>query len=141
MLSFQPRILALVMAVSAVGIAAAQAPLPPVKTSGAIQYLSGGIGSDESQAIDAIASQWPLTLEFAVNANPKPTFAADVAVTIRNGADTVFQTTATGPFLLVKLPPGNYKVDAVFKGQTVSHPVTVTAGKPARQSFLWPAQP
>lgn len=141
MLAFQPRILALLMTASLGGAALAQAPLPAVKTSGSIQYLSGGIGSDESQAIDAASSQWPLTLEFAVNANPKPSYAADVAVTIRNGADAVFQATSSGPFLLVKLPPGNYKVEAVFKGQVIRHAVTVAAGKPARQSFLWPAQP
>ena len=45
----------------------AAAGLPPIHKVGAIEYLSGGIGQDESSAFERVSRQWPLTLEFAVN--------------------------------------------------------------------------
>lgn len=127
-------------ALCAFGATFAQAPLPAVKRSGAVEYLSGGIGSDESTAIKAVSTQWPLTLEFAVNTQPRADYASDVQVTIRDAHDTaVFQTTSSGPFLLVKLPPGQYKVDAQYQGKTLRQSVTVAQGKAAHESFVWPA--
>jgi hypothetical protein len=48
------------------GALAQAAALPAVHTAGHVQYLSGGIGKDESQAIENASKHWPLTLEFAV---------------------------------------------------------------------------
>lgn len=45
---------------------AAATVLPPVHQCGTVEYLSGGIGLDESTAIKNVINQWPLTLDFAV---------------------------------------------------------------------------
>ena len=60
-------------------IAQAGAPLPPVRNSGPVEYLSGGIGADESAAIQSASRQWPLALEFAIKDRQHADFAADVA--------------------------------------------------------------
>ncbi|GEM_PF-5708999 len=39
--------------------------LPPLQTVGAVSYLNGGIGLDESNALKAEGSKWPLTLVFS----------------------------------------------------------------------------
>jgi hypothetical protein len=119
--------------------APAGASLPEVQRSGRVEYLSGGIGHDEAQAVQAEARRWPLTLEFAVNDRPRADFAADVAVKVRDArGHTALDTTASGPFLLMKLSPGMYKVDATLRGQTLHREVHVQAGHPTQALFLWP---
>jgi len=124
------------------GAAVAQeaATLPPVQTSGQVEYLTGGVGKDEATAMERAGRQWPLTLQFAVNEKPKPHFTADVKVTVRDRkGHTVLETTADGPFLLVKLPAGRYAVTATLADKTLNRQVLVKNGQNAKALFLWPA--
>ena len=41
-------------------------------------------------------------------------------------------TRAEGPFVLVRLPPGQYRVDATFNGRTISKDVNVSSNGSAR---------
>ena len=119
-------------------LAQADAPLPAVRTSGQVQYLSGGIGADESAAIRKAAGQWPLALEFAIKDKQRASFAADVTVRIRDArGNEVLQAVSEGPFLLARLAPGSYAVDATLAGQTLHRRVDVKAGKSSRTVFLW----
>ena len=102
--------------------------------------LRGGIGVDESTAIQNASKQWPLTLEFAIKDKQRSEFAADVAVKVHDATGhAVLDTTAGGPFLLARLPPGHYAVDATLAGKTEHAKVTVASGHPARALLLWPA--
>lgn len=113
--------------------------LPEAHRSGQVEFMSGGIGHDEAQAMQAEARHWPVTLEFAVNDRPRAEFAADVAVTVRDArGHTALATTGSGPFLLMKLAPGNYKVDATLRGQTLHRELRVQAGHPVQALLLWP---
>ena len=119
--------------------AQAAAALPPVHKSGQIEYLSGGIGRDEATAIESASRQWPLTLEFAVKDRQRADFAADVKVIVRDAkGHAALQTTADGPFLLAKLAPGHYAVDATLAGKTLHENVLVKHGQPAKAVFVWP---
>lgn len=40
-------------------LSTAQAALPPVQQQGSVQYVSGGIGLDESEAMKAAAKDYP----------------------------------------------------------------------------------
>jgi len=121
-------------------IAQANAPLPPMRNSGPVEYLSGGIGADESAAIQSASRQWPLALEFAIKDRQRADFAADVKVRIRDArGNEVLQATSEGPFLLAKLAPGSYAVEATLAGQTLNRKVNVKAGQSAREVFLWDA--
>jgi len=129
-------VLAALLAGSA--FAQASAPLPPVRSSGPVEYLSGGIGADESAAIQNASRQWPLALEFAIKDRQRADFAADVKVRIRDArGNEVLQATSEGPFLLARLAPGNYAVEATLAGQTLHKKVDVKAGQSSRQVFLW----
>lgn len=124
------------------GAALAQAatPLPPVQRSGTVAYPSGGIGVDESKAIQNASKQRPLTLEFVIKDKQRADFAAGVAVKVHDAkSHAVLDTTAGGPFLLVKLPPGRYAVDATLAGKTLHASVKVESGRPARTLLVWPA--
>jgi hypothetical protein len=112
--------------------------LPPLHDRGNVEYLSGGIGLDESAAIRSASKQWPLTLEFAVADHPHADFVADVRVVVRDAkGHAALQATSDGPFLLAKLPPGRYTVDATFADQTLHEKVVVSQHKPARAVFVW----
>lgn len=118
----------------------AETVLPPVHHSGAVQYLSGGIGDGEASAIQSASKQWPLTLEFAIKTRHGAEYAADVAVKVRDThGQTALDTHAQGPFLLAKLAPGAYNVDATLDGKTLHQQVVVKTGQPAKAVMVWPA--
>ena len=136
--------MALALGVGMVGGAAAQnndsamAPtgMPAVKQAGNIDYVTGGVGLDESHALKAAAPHWPLELLFA---GPGSDYLSDVHVSVTGGGNTVFQATADGPFMLVKLPPGAYVVHAEYKGQEKTESIKV-GGAHQKASFRWSTQ-
>jgi hypothetical protein len=116
------------------------ATLPPLHKSGQVEYLSGGIGKDEATAIESASKQWPLTLEFAVKDKKHADFVANVDLVVRDAkGHTALQTTSDGPFLLAKLAPGHYSVDATLADKRLHQTVLVTPGRPAMAVFVWPA--
>ena len=122
------------------GADAETAVLPPIRHAGAIDYLSGGIGKDEAGAIQHASKQWPLTLEFAVQDGKHAVFTTDVHVLVRDAQrHAVLETTAQGPYLLARLQPGHYTVEAQRQGQTRHEKVAVVKGRAARAVFVWPA--
>ena len=119
---------------------AESALLPPIQHAGAIEYLSGGIGKDEATAVEHASRQWPLTLEFAVEEGKHAVFTADVHVLVRDAQRrTVLEATTEGPYLLARLQPGHYTVEARRQGQTRHQKVTIVKGRAARAVFVWPA--
>ena len=117
------------------------ASLPPIHRSGQVQYLTGGVGSDQSSAIEQASRHWPLTLEFAVGNKTHADFAAGVKTVVRNTeGNTVLQVDSTGPFVLAKLPPGRYSVDASLGPgtRTLHRTIVIKRDQPAKAVFLWP---
>lgn len=114
---------------------------PPIRMTHGVEYMSGGIGSDEAKLMETVSPRWAATLEFAVKDGKAADFAADVRVTVRDGSGNAVldQVTANGPFLLARLEPGRYEVEATLGGQTLKQPLTVMAGGAAKLNFLWPA--
>ncbi len=120
--------------------AAIPSTLPPEQTQGTVTYVSGGIGQEETQAFESAQRQYPLSLEFALQHAPRPIFTADVHVTITDKqGKSLLDTRSNGPFLLAKLPAGNYTVTAEQHGKTLTKTVHVATHKPAHLMFLWTA--
>jgi len=114
--------------------------LPRIHKSGTVEYLSGGIGLDESTAIKKASAQWPLSLVFSVQAAGRAQFASDVKLEVRDAKGTVvLKTTASGPYLLARLAPGSYSLHASLAGKTLERKVEVKAGSSARVELVWPA--
>lgn len=129
-------------AVAALASAGAQATaLPAVQRQGLVAYLSGGIGRDEARAIERTAAQWPVELEFAAREqNAKDSaFLANVTVQILDAQhQPVLQTVSDGPFVLARLQPGHYEVQATFDGRTLTRTLRVGGTGTAREVFVWP---
>lgn len=122
------------------GVAYATTALPPVHRSGPVEYLSGGIGLSESTAIERASRRWPLALEFAVKDGQHADFAAGVKVLVReDDGHAALKTTAQGPFLLARLAPGRYAVDATLAGKTLHEQAVVRKGESTKALFVWPA--
>ena len=73
-------------------------------------FVTGGIGIGERDRLEAIANDFSLKARFAMQAG---NYLADVKVTIEDAqGNKVIETMADGPWLLVDLDPGSYKVIA-----------------------------
>lgn len=112
--------------------------LPQVQQQGDVSFVSGGVGLDESKALERAQSEWPLALRFT---GPTADYLADVRVRIvdSHGGDAL-STTSRGPFMLVRLRPGRYTVHASYKGEEKVSAVTVPAKGTARAGFHWNTQ-
>lgn len=120
-----------------------QGGMPPVQRgdAGNIEYVTGGVGLGESEAMKAAASQWPLALQFAVTGDgARAQYAADIEVAIHDaGGKVLLQTVSQGPFLLARLQPGTYTVQATRQGVMKQQKVTVSQGRGTPVMFTWPA--
>ncbi len=138
----RPLMAAMVCGAGLVGAMSAQAVTnPPIRTTHGIEYMSGGIGSDEAQFMETVSPRWPATLEFATQDRKSADFAAGVRVTVRNanGQAVLDHVVSDGPFLVARLEPGSYEVQAELAGHTLKQALTVRAGTGTRSVFLWPA--
>jgi hypothetical protein len=127
--------------------AAPQAPglsLPPLQLQGQTEFLAGGIGSDESEAIRKEGRSWPLMLEFAQGgasgAAERAEYVSDVKIVIKDkSGNLVLDATAGGPFMLVKLAPGRYSLDATYESTTLHRDLKLEKGQNRKITLLWPA--
>lgn len=120
------------------------ATLDPVDSAGVqvqqqqqngINYLSGGIGLDESKAIQQ-STGYNLHMTFAVGAQDQ--YTADVDVTIeKSPGQIVLNLNQAGPLVYVQLPPGKYTVVATRNGETRRDLTDVGSGTARNLVFHW----
>jgi hypothetical protein len=112
--------------------------LPQVQQQGSVSYTSGGVGLDESKALQREQSHWPLSLRFT---GPTADYLSGVHVRIVDGKNAeLLNTEAMGPYMLVKLPPGKYTVFAKYKDQEQKHAVSVEGPGKSKSAFHWSIQ-
>jgi len=115
-------------------------PLPQVQSQGQAEFITGGVGKDESEAIAQAAGTWPLMLELSQSAaTPRAEFISDVQITIKDkSGNTVLDMRSEGPYVLVKLPAGKYSLDATYESKTLHRNVSLEKGRSVRLSLMWP---
>jgi hypothetical protein len=119
-------------------LSAESASLPPAQVQGEVSYVTGGVGLNEAAAFKRAAASYPLEMMFAQKAGAKNEFVADVKVSItdRSGAE-VLDATTEGPFLLAKLPAGEYAIEAEYRGERKHQTVEIRPGAHRRAVFVW----
>ena len=133
----QTLIAVVIFTVSSVSFA--QADVPESKNYQGIQYITGGIGSEESEAMLELGKKWPLVLEFSQAHPQRPLWVADVTVKIIDQKKkVVFDAMSDGPILLVDLAPGNYELQLSFEGKPLKRTVKIEENKPVKLSITWP---
>ncbi|WP_415766208.1 carboxypeptidase regulatory-like domain-containing protein [Pseudomonas sp. ZB1P45] len=120
------------------------ASLEPVDSSGVqvqrqeqngIAYLSGGVGEDESKAIQQ-ATGYNLHMTFSIGVENK--YVPDVNVVIQTvPGQTVLTLSQAGPLVYVQLPPGKYTVVATRNGEARHDTTDVGSGTARNLVFHW----
>ncbi|VVP98526.1 hypothetical protein PS918_03937 [Pseudomonas fluorescens] len=120
------------------------ASLEPVDSSGVqvqrqeqngIAYLSGGIGEDESKAIQQ-ATGYNLHMTFSIG--PENKYVPDVDVTVEKApGQAVLTLSQAGPLVYAQLPPGKYTVVATRKGVERRDTADVGSGTARNLVFHW----
>lgn len=107
----------------------------PVQTSGGVSYVSGGVGRDSIDRLNALARDFNLKLLFALKSGD---YVSDVKVTIANASGkTLVDAMSDGPWFMTRLPAGNYKVVATFAGKAEQRSVAVGGEKLRTVDFRW----
>ena len=106
------------------------------QTQGEVAYVSGGIGSDEQNALQTVRAEYNLSLLFSVRGTGE--YLSDIKVSITDSrGNTVLDTLSEGPMLLAKLKPGRYTVIADLEGQTAKRTAVVGNKRRTSISFIW----
>ncbi len=127
-----PALLTLVLSLVAATTLLAQAPADidavtatpalRVQESAGVQYLNGGAGDEERNAMRALRSEFPLQIVFSTRSGA---YSVAQQVRLLNGDRQVVAVNNAGPWLMVKVPPGRYTVEAEFAGGTQRRTVQV----------------
>lgn len=109
-----------------------------VQTAGNVPYVSGGVGDDSIERLDSLAKDFNLKLVFALSSGA---YLSGVSVAIADTAGkTLLDATSSGPWLLVRLPAGNYRVIASFGGKAKEHRIAVGNAGLKTVDFRWESE-
>jgi hypothetical protein len=106
-----------------------------VKTHNGIEYMSGGFGQDEREAMYAMDKEDNLRLSFALQ-NRDYLGGAKVQIKDDQGKE-VLDAVSNGPLFFTKLPTGKYTVEATVMGQTLEQAAQVPSKGQAHLYFAW----
>lgn len=106
-----------------------------VQTQNGIDYVAGGIGKEQAEAMKVAAQDYDLMLTFATDGGK---YLADIHLQIEDmNGNTLLSTVSKGPLFLANLPVGRYKITA--SAQETSHTRVVDIGgeRPTKVVFQW----
>jgi len=117
----------------------ATAQIPDTQYSHEIAYVAGGIGSEESAAIEIESKQWPLMLQFSqVDEKGWGVWISDIRVKIVNSNNQeIFSAICNGPMMLINLAPGQYDVVGIYDGNAKKRSTLIQANKHQKISIFW----
>ena len=106
------------------------------QTQGEVTFITGGVGIDERNELDASRANYNLSLLFSVQGTGD--YLSDVKIRITDLKGNVFlETVSDGPKLFAKLPPGRYIVTVDINGETYHKTVSVRGKQNTSLSFSW----
>jgi hypothetical protein len=109
-----------------------------VQQNGPVSYVSGGVADDGLDQLKAMSKDFNLKMVFALKSGA---FLSDVDVAIIDArGNPVLATTTEGPWLLAKLPAGNYQVIASEAGNSIRQKIAVGSGKLSTLDFRWSSE-
>jgi hypothetical protein len=112
--------------------------LPEPQQQGAVSFVSGGVGEDELADIKGMARGYPLELLFVAKSTPTNEYVSDVQVKVMDKGGTVMlDTQSNGPYLLAKLPPGRYTIEATLHGNVRHQTVQLSSSAMKHLTFMW----
>ena len=114
-------------------------PMPEPAVIQSIDFITGGVGLEESGFIKQNFKNFSLRLAFTEGR--EAAYVLDVALRILNAkGHHVFEIADSGPLLYVDLPKGRYLLVAEYKGRKQSQWITVSQKPFERAFFNWKHQ-
>jgi hypothetical protein len=115
----------------------AEETLLVTQTQGDISFISGGVGGDERDAMQAISKNYNLNLLFSLDGSGE--YLSDVQVRIKDTAgNSLLDTVADGPMFFAKLKPGRYDLNVEQSGHSIEKTIVIDGKQRARLSLSWP---
>ncbi len=106
-----------------------------IRTASQVNFVTGGIGDDERQLIEAAYGDYNVHI---TSASVSGAFVEDTQVVIRNAAGAEELHVEAGPLLYVQLPVGRYTVEATHGAEVQKRKLTVAKNtKAGRVHFGW----
>ncbi len=99
--------------------------LPKLQSANGIDYMNGGAGTEGVDYMKARGNEFPLQITFSGRGGE---YAVAEKVTVLNAGRELISVPDAGPLMMFKLPPGNYTVEASFKGVAEKRSVSVGNG-------------
>jgi hypothetical protein len=96
--------------------------LPMAIESGPVTVVSGGVDLDEAERMKQASGRYPLRVVFSV---PGGNYAVPEEFTLMQGTQSMVKIPSAGPWLLIDLPPGTYKLQARVEDRVLERSVTV----------------
>jgi hypothetical protein len=115
------------------GSATADAQLQPTH-QGNITYITGGIGEEERNELDAAKKDYNLHI---TNADKTGAFTGDTHIAILDHDGNQLVNVAVGPIFLASLPAGQYRIEATDGSQTKKQTIAVGRTKPVSIHMAW----
>lgn len=110
---------------------------PFVQTQNGVSYVSGGVGSDEVQAIKAMGEHFNLQVSMTTLAGA---YMGGGNVTILDAqGHTLLSTEAVGPLFYAQLKPGTYTVKVSGNGKDMQQMATLGVAGHQALTFTWSA--
>ncbi|MDO9048133.1 MAG: carboxypeptidase regulatory-like domain-containing protein [Methylobacter sp.] len=107
------------------------------QTQGEVMFVTGGVGENERNAMQAMRAEYNLSLLFSVKDTGE--YLSDVKVRIADSrGNTLMESVSDGPMLFAKLKPGRYIVSADRDGQVIHKKIMVK--QQTALSFTWPQE-
>ena len=106
------------------------------QTQGDVTFVTGGVGIDERNELDATRANYNLSLQFSVQGSGNSLSDVNIRITDLKG-NVFLETVSNGPKLFAKLPSGRYIVTVDLNGETYHKTVSVRGKQNTSLSFTW----
>ena len=112
--------------------------LPDTERQSAINFITGGIGDEETDAMEAVKGDYNLRV---TSADKTGHFSGEPHIIITDMQHNELLSTEAGPLFYAEMPAGHYIVEGSNKGENKSQHIVVNGKRIVAVRFTWQAHP
>lgn len=114
-----------------------------MKGDNGVQWSCGGVGAEERREMSALEPQANVAILLVTEKRGGYLADVDVLLFHTNTSSPRLKISADGPMCLLRVPPGRYRVEGIFRGATRRAQANVPASTvhPVRVVLAFPGEP
>ncbi len=105
--------------------ATAASVLPKLQNANGVEYMNGGSGTEGVDYMKARGNEFPLQITFSGRGGE---YGVAERLVVSSAGRELISVPDAGPLMMIKLAPGNYTLEATFKGVVEKRSVSVGNG-------------